>query len=121
MVSRRFLRLTPAYMAVLAITTVNMSWYSRTSIFHMTERADLVCPKYWWRNLLYINNLFSREEMPCISVSYEERVVSPFPQVASITSSKASECEGTASSSASISSSSSLSLPLLPLSLSSIT
>nr|CAD7203226.1 unnamed protein product [Timema douglasi] len=88
MVSRRFLRLTPAYMAVLAITTVNMSWYSRTSIFHMTERADLVCPKYWWRNLLYINNLFSREEM-----------------VASITSSKASECEGTASSSASISSS----------------
>nr|CAD7269340.1 unnamed protein product [Timema shepardi] len=63
MVSRRFLRLTPAYMAVLAITTVNMSWYSRTSIFHMTERADLVCPKYWWRNLLYINNLFSREEM----------------------------------------------------------
>nr|CAD7595127.1 unnamed protein product [Timema genevievae] len=63
MVSRRFLRLTPAYMAVLAITTINMTWYSRTSIFHMTERADLVCPKYWWRNLLYINNMFNREEM----------------------------------------------------------
>nr|CAD7433433.1 unnamed protein product [Timema monikensis] len=62
-------RLTPAYMAVLAITTINMSWYSRTSIFHMTERADLVCPKYWWRNLLYINNLFSREEM-CMSWSW---------------------------------------------------
>lgn len=29
----------------------------------MTERSYDVCPKYWWRNILYIQNFFGRETM----------------------------------------------------------
>ncbi|XP_047103519.1 nose resistant to fluoxetine protein 6-like [Schistocerca piceifrons] len=69
MVLRRIIRLTPAYMAVIGIAILNMKWHSQKTLFHMTERADVICPKYWWRNLLYINNLFDREEM-CLSWSW---------------------------------------------------
>lgn len=69
MVMRRFMRLTPTYMVVMGIVDINMSWYNKTSFFTMSERADVVCSKYWWRNILYINNFFSREEM-CMSWSW---------------------------------------------------
>ncbi|KAG8225572.1 hypothetical protein J437_LFUL002089 [Ladona fulva] len=62
-------RLTPTYMVVMGIADINMSWYNKTSFFTTTERADVVCSKYWWRNILYINNFFSREEM-CMSWSW---------------------------------------------------
>ncbi|XP_046403423.1 nose resistant to fluoxetine protein 6-like [Ischnura elegans] len=69
MLLRRFMRLTPTYMVVLGIVDINMSWYNKVSFFTMSERADVVCSKYWWRNILYINNFFSREEM-CMSWSW---------------------------------------------------
>ncbi|KAJ8898489.1 hypothetical protein PR048_003849 [Dryococelus australis] len=67
MVFRRFMRLTPAYMAVLGLTTLNMAYYVRTEPYRLTERPDLVCPRYWWRNILYVNNLFSRDQMVSLS------------------------------------------------------
>ena len=56
-------RLTPAYMMMVGILVLNSNWYARTSQFHMEERPHETCEKYWWRNLLYINNLFGRETM----------------------------------------------------------
>ncbi|XP_071442364.1 nose resistant to fluoxetine protein 6-like [Hetaerina americana] len=69
MVLKRFMRLTPTYMLVLGIVDINISWYNKTSFFTMSEKSDVVCSKYWWRNILYINNFFSREEM-CMSWSW---------------------------------------------------
>ncbi|XP_066994269.2 nose resistant to fluoxetine protein 6 isoform X2 [Anabrus simplex] len=66
---RRYLRLTPAYLAMVGIAVLNMTWYSHTSLFHMSERVDILCSRYWWRNILYINNFFSRDEM-CMSWSW---------------------------------------------------
>ncbi|XP_003424053.1 nose resistant to fluoxetine protein 6-like isoform X2 [Nasonia vitripennis] len=66
---RRFIRLTPAYMMMVGILQLNASWYGRTSQFHMTERPHETCEKYWWRNVLYINNLFGRDTM-CMSWSW---------------------------------------------------
>ncbi|XP_046739404.1 nose resistant to fluoxetine protein 6-like isoform X2 [Diprion similis] len=68
-VLKRFIRLTPAYMMVLGILQINAGWYGKTSQFYMTERPQEVCAKYWWRNILYINNLFGRETM-CMTWSW---------------------------------------------------
>ncbi|XP_063973243.1 nose resistant to fluoxetine protein 6-like [Diachasmimorpha longicaudata] len=65
----RFIRLTPAYMMVIGIAEMNAHFYNRTSTFYMIERPQDTCPKYWWRNLLYINNFYSREEL-CLSWSW---------------------------------------------------
>ncbi|XP_043504601.1 nose resistant to fluoxetine protein 6-like [Polistes fuscatus] len=66
---KRFLRLTPTYMIVIGLLEINATWYSKTSLFYMTERSHEICQKYWWRNLLYIQNLFKVEEM-CMSWSW---------------------------------------------------
>ncbi|XP_072747379.1 nose resistant to fluoxetine protein 6-like isoform X2 [Anoplolepis gracilipes] len=60
---RRFIRLTPAYMMMIGILQLNSAWYSKNSQFYPTFRSDEVCTKYWWRNLLYINNLFNLDTM----------------------------------------------------------
>ncbi|CAB0032047.1 unnamed protein product [Trichogramma brassicae] len=68
-VLRRYLRLTPAYAMTIGILQVNSAWYARTSQFYMTERPDRLCERYWWRNVLYVNNLFGRDTM-CMSWSW---------------------------------------------------
>ncbi|XP_014482754.1 PREDICTED: nose resistant to fluoxetine protein 6-like [Dinoponera quadriceps] len=68
-VTKRLFRLTPAYMMTIGIVYLNSSWYNKTSQFYMNERPYETCAKYWWRNLLYINNLFSRSSM-CMSWSW---------------------------------------------------
>ncbi|XP_046830436.1 nose resistant to fluoxetine protein 6-like isoform X1 [Vespa crabro] len=60
---KRFLRFTPSYMITMGIFEIISLWYSYTSQFYMTERSYDVCPKYWWRNILYIQNLFDRKNM----------------------------------------------------------
>ncbi|XP_015175156.1 PREDICTED: nose resistant to fluoxetine protein 6 isoform X2 [Polistes dominula] len=66
---KRFLRLTPTYMIIIGLLEINSMWYSKTSLFYMTERPHETCRKYWWRNLLYIQNLFNSQEM-CMSWSW---------------------------------------------------
>ncbi|KAK2576741.1 hypothetical protein KPH14_005391 [Odynerus spinipes] len=66
---KRFIRLTPAYMMTIGLFQMNSKWYSMTSQFYMAERGYEVCPKYWWMNLLYIQNLFSQKDM-CMSWSW---------------------------------------------------
>ncbi|XP_011705101.1 PREDICTED: nose resistant to fluoxetine protein 6-like, partial [Wasmannia auropunctata] len=57
------LRLTPTYMLVLGITQLSSAWFDKTSQFDIYEKSHETCAKYWWRNLLYINNLFSADDM----------------------------------------------------------
>ncbi|XP_011634641.1 nose resistant to fluoxetine protein 6 [Pogonomyrmex barbatus] len=66
---RRFIRLTPPYMMTIGILQLNWTWYDKTSQFYMEEKSHETCAKYWWRNLLYINNLFGHDTM-CMNWSW---------------------------------------------------
>ncbi|XP_072763719.1 nose resistant to fluoxetine protein 6-like [Anoplolepis gracilipes] len=60
---KRFIRLTPAYMMMIGILQLSSAWYNKNSQFYPNFRSDEVCTKYWWKNLLYINNLFDLDRM----------------------------------------------------------
>ncbi|KAF5279566.1 hypothetical protein FQR65_LT03388 [Abscondita terminalis] len=64
-----FLRLTPVYLIVILYADVLFSYYRQSSSLNSTEKPDIVCSQYWWRNALYINNIFPRSEM-CLSWSW---------------------------------------------------
>ncbi|XP_018044351.1 PREDICTED: nose resistant to fluoxetine protein 6-like [Atta colombica] len=66
---KRFIRLTPAYMMVLGIFQLSSVWFDKTSQFYVSEKSHETCAKYWWRNLLYINNFFGLDAM-CMSWSW---------------------------------------------------
>jgi len=56
-------RLTPAYIMVLGISQLSSAWFDKTSQFYVYERSHETCAKYWWRNVLYINNFFDINTM----------------------------------------------------------
>ena len=62
------LRLTPAYITMIGITQLTSAWYDKTSQFYVEERPHETCAKYWWRNVLYINNLFAHNTMVPMSI-----------------------------------------------------
>ncbi|VDM83042.1 unnamed protein product [Strongylus vulgaris] len=61
----RYLRLTPAIMLfiwffVVMLPFTNGPWsVSVEGFLNSTDEFVEVCEKYWWRNMLYINNLYS--------------------------------------------------------------
>ena len=59
----RYIRLTPMHLAVIGCMECVSSRLSETSPFWISYRNDVNCSKYWWRNLLYIQNLFGVDEM----------------------------------------------------------
>ncbi|XP_012059881.1 PREDICTED: nose resistant to fluoxetine protein 6-like [Atta cephalotes] len=65
-IMKRYIRLTPAYITMIGITQLTSAWYDKTSQFYVEERSHETCAKYWWRNVLYINNLFAHNTM-CLS------------------------------------------------------
>ncbi|KAI4486264.1 hypothetical protein M0802_012408 [Mischocyttarus mexicanus] len=65
-------KLTPNYLIIMSLWEINRMWLSKTSVFlhiNMIDRSHETCRKYWWRNILYIQNLFNIEEM-CMSWSW---------------------------------------------------
>lgn len=48
------------------MTEIGVSYLTDTSLFHVVERTDLNCQRYWWRNLLYIQNLYPISEL-CVN------------------------------------------------------
>ncbi|XP_015433628.1 PREDICTED: nose resistant to fluoxetine protein 6-like [Dufourea novaeangliae] len=66
---KRFIRLTPAYAIVIIFTILNFTSYDKVSTFHFIEEPVNYCTKYWWRNLLYINNFYDWNEL-CFSWSW---------------------------------------------------
>ncbi|XP_046398836.1 nose resistant to fluoxetine protein 6-like [Ischnura elegans] len=59
----RFLRLTPPYLWTIGIAEVGMRYTLNLSLFETKIVDHITCAKYWWRNVLYINSLYPREEM----------------------------------------------------------
>ncbi|XP_044739061.1 nose resistant to fluoxetine protein 6-like [Chrysoperla carnea] len=65
----RYLRLTPIVIFAIVIYSVIYEYYANTAIVEMGEAVHEKCSKYWWRNLLYIGNLFDWNEL-CLSWSW---------------------------------------------------
>lgn len=66
----RFVRLTAPYMFVLGLVEVSMKYFEHESVFDPPTMDHVNCPKYWWRNVLYINTLFPVEDMvSCMTLS----------------------------------------------------
>ncbi|XP_055537122.1 uncharacterized protein LOC129725377 isoform X2 [Wyeomyia smithii] len=63
MVVQRYLRLSPLYLMITAIGELMTSYLVDTSKFWIHERSDLRCQRYWWRNVLYIQNLFDIDDL----------------------------------------------------------
>uniref|UniRef100_A0A182R512 NRF domain-containing protein n=1 Tax=Anopheles funestus TaxID=62324 RepID=A0A182R512_ANOFN len=63
LVGYRFVRLTAPYLYVLGVVEVVMRYLEQNSVFEPPTQDHVNCPKYWWRNILYINTLFPVEQM----------------------------------------------------------
>ncbi|CAH0552702.1 unnamed protein product [Brassicogethes aeneus] len=59
----RFARLTAPYLFSVGLVEVSMKWFHYNSVFEVPALDHENCPKYWWRNILYINTLYPVEEM----------------------------------------------------------
>ncbi|GBP17333.1 Nose resistant to fluoxetine protein 6 [Eumeta japonica] len=59
----RFARLTAPYLFMLGVVEVTMKWFAHNAVFEPPANDHETCPKYWWRNVLYINTLFPVEQM----------------------------------------------------------
>lgn len=56
-------RLSPLYLMITVIGEVMTSYVVDKSKFWVHERSDLRCQQYWWRNVLYIQNLFDIDDL----------------------------------------------------------
>ncbi|XP_070564969.1 nose resistant to fluoxetine protein 6-like [Ptychodera flava] len=69
--AHRFWRLTPMYMFVIFVSTYLVPYFGNgpyKTLIHVNEDP---CVKYWWTNLLYINNLYPWPGPPqCYGVSW---------------------------------------------------
>nr|XP_049698753.1 uncharacterized protein LOC110374658 [Helicoverpa armigera] len=63
LIAYRFARLTAPYLFILGVVEVTMKWFQHNAVFEPPANDYETCPKYWWRNLLYINTLFPVEQM----------------------------------------------------------
>uniref|UniRef100_A0A8D8I3H0 Nose resistant to fluoxetine protein 6 n=1 Tax=Culex pipiens TaxID=7175 RepID=A0A8D8I3H0_CULPI len=63
MLLHRYLRLSPLYLLISTIGELMTSYIVDTSKFFVHERSDLTCQRYWWRNVLYIQNLYNVDEL----------------------------------------------------------
>lgn len=59
----RFIRLTVPYMFVLGLSSVTMKYFEQYSVFEPEFSDQDNCPKYWIRNIFYINTFFPVEQM----------------------------------------------------------
>ena len=66
MILNRYLRLTPILLILIMITMTASMILNDVSQFHQVENYEHICKTFWWRNLLYIQNLFPLSEV-CIS------------------------------------------------------
>ncbi|XP_060810433.1 O-acyltransferase like protein [Amyelois transitella] len=63
LIAYRFARLTAPYLFMLGVVEVTMKWFDQNAVFEPPAADHETCPKYWWRNLLYINTLFPVDQM----------------------------------------------------------
>ncbi|KAH8401428.1 hypothetical protein KR009_005366 [Drosophila setifemur] len=59
----RYLRLGPLYLMVVGSVDLAFSYIGDVSVYHINERFDELCTQHWWRNVLFIQNLFDHREL----------------------------------------------------------
>ncbi|XP_071451726.1 O-acyltransferase like protein-like [Hetaerina americana] len=59
----RFIRLTPTYLVAIGMVEVTARWLMDGSVFPPPTLDHELCPKYWWRNILYINTFYPVDQM----------------------------------------------------------
>lgn len=62
----RFWRLTPLYMVVIVVFSCLHTYMGSGPLWPQNLDTATSCKKYWWTNLLYINNLVNKDDM-CLS------------------------------------------------------
>ncbi|XP_033361408.1 nose resistant to fluoxetine protein 6-like, partial [Bombus vosnesenskii] len=60
---KRYIRLTPAYFVVILIAILNFTWHDHVSALLPFEHPSAKCSKYWWTNILYINNFYHWDDL----------------------------------------------------------
>lgn len=63
LLSYRVVRLTPAYAFVIGLNELALRYTYDHTVFEPAIFDHINCNHYWWRNLLYINNLFPQKDM----------------------------------------------------------
>ncbi|CAK1548341.1 unnamed protein product [Leptosia nina] len=63
LLSYRLVRLTPAYAFVIGINELALRYTHNHTVFEPAIFDHITCERYWWRNVLYINNLFPQRDM----------------------------------------------------------
>ncbi|VVC89545.1 unnamed protein product [Leptidea sinapis] len=63
LLSYRLVRLTPAYAFVIGVNELALRYTHNTTVFEPAIFDHINCDKFWWRNVLYINNFFPQREM----------------------------------------------------------
>uniref|UniRef100_A0A0C9RKI0 Nrf-6_0 protein n=3 Tax=Fopius arisanus TaxID=64838 RepID=A0A0C9RKI0_9HYME len=67
---KRFLRLTPPYLVLIGLAEITGGYLEQTSQYHIFDDYQKYCTTNWWMNLLYINNLPTFVDLPCMSWSW---------------------------------------------------
>ncbi|KAH8304648.1 hypothetical protein KR018_010342 [Drosophila ironensis] len=58
-VLRRYLRLAPLQFIVMLGGSVSDKYQRQVSLMHVVMPHDEICVRYWWHNLLFVQNLFT--------------------------------------------------------------
>lgn len=59
----RIVRLSPAYAFVIGLNELALRYTHDHTVFEPAIFDHITCDHFWWRNLLYINNLYPQREM----------------------------------------------------------
>ena len=63
-----FTRLTPVYMLIVMIVAGLYPYFGEGPFFSLNQESE-TCRNYWWRNMLYLNNMFLRENNSVSTIS----------------------------------------------------
>ncbi|XP_071855818.1 nose resistant to fluoxetine protein 6-like [Bombus fervidus] len=68
-IMKRYIRFTPAYFVIILIVILTFTWHDHASALLPVEHLSATCSKYWWTNILYINNFYRCDEL-CLTWSW---------------------------------------------------
>uniref|UniRef100_A0A1B0CEN1 Acyltransferase 3 domain-containing protein n=1 Tax=Lutzomyia longipalpis TaxID=7200 RepID=A0A1B0CEN1_LUTLO len=68
-VCNRILRIAPPYYTIILFSIIIGLYLEDKSQFQLLENIEENCTKYWWRNVLFINNFFPFSEL-CLTWSW---------------------------------------------------
>ncbi|XP_076395993.1 nose resistant to fluoxetine protein 6-like [Megachile rotundata] len=70
LVIKRLIRLTPPYVVTMMLGVLIFTWNNNFLMAYVVEPIPELCLKYWWRNILYIHNLFEWDSL-CMTWTWQ--------------------------------------------------